>query len=227
MKSSAFTMIELIIVMVVAGILAAVMIPRLERDNLRMAANQVVRHIQYTQHLAMNNDIYDHSDSQWYKDRWQIKFGKTVGSDGMWSYTIYSDYGNKDGVPNVAEIANNPIDRNRKMTGGYSSGTIAYGDIDATNELNIGHEYSIKDIDFLGGCQSGDTQKWLSFDNMGRPFYRGAHLLDTPFMDGIHNRQITSQCVIELCQVSDCTSVAADKKVIIQIEPETGYVHII
>ena len=47
MKSSAFTMFELIIVIVVAGILAAVLIPRLERDNLRMAASQVIRHIQY------------------------------------------------------------------------------------------------------------------------------------------------------------------------------------
>ena len=65
-------MIELIIVIIVAGILAAVMIPRLERDNLREAANQVVRHIQYTQHLAMMNDVYDATNTSWYQNRWTI-----------------------------------------------------------------------------------------------------------------------------------------------------------
>ena len=77
LKKSAFTMIELIIVIVVAGILAAVMIPRLERDNLREAANQVVRHIQYTQHLAMMNDVYDASTPSWYQNRWSINLCST------------------------------------------------------------------------------------------------------------------------------------------------------
>lgn len=71
-------MIELIIVVVVAGILAAVMIPRLERDNLREAANQVVRHIQYTQHLAMMNDVYDDGNTNWYQNRWSINLCSTA-----------------------------------------------------------------------------------------------------------------------------------------------------
>ncbi|MGB5964879.1 MAG: type II secretion system protein [Sulfurimonadaceae bacterium] len=74
MKHFAFTMLELIIVIIVAGILAAVMIPRLERDNLRMAANQVVRHIQYTQHLSMVNDVYDADDVNWSRRYWKIAF---------------------------------------------------------------------------------------------------------------------------------------------------------
>lgn len=77
-KKSGFTMIELIIVIVVAGILAAVMIPRLERDNLREAANQVVRHIQYTQHLAMMNDVYDAGNTNWYQNRWSINLCSTA-----------------------------------------------------------------------------------------------------------------------------------------------------
>ena len=72
MKKSAFTLIELIIVIVIAGILAAVMIPRLERDGLREAANQLVRHIQYTQHLAMVDDVYDAGVATWWGNRWTI-----------------------------------------------------------------------------------------------------------------------------------------------------------
>ena len=77
LKKSGFTLIELIIVIVVAGILAAVMIPRLERDGLREAANQVVRHIQYTQHLAMMNDVYDAGNANWYQNRWSINLCST------------------------------------------------------------------------------------------------------------------------------------------------------
>ncbi len=76
-------MIELIIVIVVAGILAAVMIPRLERDPTREAANEVVRHIQYAQHLAMVDDVYDAGNAAWYANRWKIVFagtGYTVSS---------------------------------------------------------------------------------------------------------------------------------------------------
>ena len=71
-------MMELIIVIVVAGILAAVMIPRLERDNLREAANQVVRHIQYAQHLAMVDDVYNAGNTNWYQNRWSINLCSTA-----------------------------------------------------------------------------------------------------------------------------------------------------
>ncbi len=73
---------ELIIVIVIGGILAAVMIPRLERDPTREAANQLVRHIQYAQHLAMVDDVYDASGT-WFQNRWKINFdttGYTVSS---------------------------------------------------------------------------------------------------------------------------------------------------
>ena len=85
MKKTGFTLIELIIVIVIAGILAAVMIPRLERDGLREAANQVVRHIQYTQHLAMVDDVYDASTANWYQNRWSINLCSTDYAVERWN----------------------------------------------------------------------------------------------------------------------------------------------
>jgi len=227
MYKKAFTMLELIIVLVVVGILTGVILPRLERDPLREGTNQVIRSLQYTQHLAMNNDIYNASDPTWFKERWQMKFSKTVGSGSKWSCTIYSDRLNQDGVPNISEIALNPIDHNRKLTGGYSATTIAFGESDSTAEMNIGNTYKILDVDFLGGCASGDGRKWISFDHIGRPYYRGAHLLDTPTMDGLQDRRILSQCQIVLCTVADCTMATAEEKRVIVIEPETGYIHLL
>lgn len=65
-------MIELIIVIVVAGILSAVMLPRLERDPAREAAEQVAQHIRYAQHLSMVNDVYDDTNPNWDENRWSI-----------------------------------------------------------------------------------------------------------------------------------------------------------
>jgi len=56
MKKPAFTMLELVFVIVVIGILAAVTIPRFERDNAGEAAYQIARHIRLAQHHAL---IYD------------------------------------------------------------------------------------------------------------------------------------------------------------------------
>ena len=55
MKKRAFTMIELIFVIVVVGILAAMIMPRLERNGAKEAATQLLTHIRsvsYT-HLTL------------------------------------------------------------------------------------------------------------------------------------------------------------------------------
>jgi len=68
-------MIELIIVIVVVGILAAVMIPKTDTEPARDAANQLSRHIQYAQHLAMVDDVYDDTDANWPDNRWGVIIG--------------------------------------------------------------------------------------------------------------------------------------------------------
>ena len=55
-------MIELIVIIVVVGILAAVAIPRVERNGLIEAADQLSSHIRYTQQLAMNDNKFNATD---------------------------------------------------------------------------------------------------------------------------------------------------------------------
>jgi prepilin-type N-terminal cleavage/methylation domain-containing protein len=74
LKKSAFTMMELVFVIVVVGILAAAIIPRADRDTLYEAAEQLQSHIKYTQHLALMDDVYDHTDDDWFENRWRITF---------------------------------------------------------------------------------------------------------------------------------------------------------
>lgn len=79
----AFTMIELIMIIVVVGILAVAVIPRVDRDTLVEATNQVASHVRYTQHLAMLDDKYNPKDPNWYRNRWKITFNNN-------SYSITS-----------------------------------------------------------------------------------------------------------------------------------------
>ncbi|WP_345993704.1 type II secretion system protein [Sulfurimonas sp. HSL-1716] len=221
MKRSAFTMLELVFVIVVIGILAAIFIPKFAQNKLSEAANQVISHIRYTQHLALMDDKYDANDAHWYQKRWQIFFAKTGGSGNKWAYTIYSDSNNYDGVPNPTEIALNPLDKTKRLTGGYSVGTVAYGDSDASDKLNLGNEYGITNITFSSNCSGSGLR--ISFDHLGRPMYDGPHKLDAPYTDGGASKLIQKDaggnpCIITLTRSSESTQIA--------IEPETGYVHI-
>ncbi|WP_310442421.1 type II/IV secretion system protein [Sulfurimonas sp.] len=218
----AFTMMELIFIIIVIGILAAVVIPRTGSNKLHEAAIQVVSHIRYTQHLAMVDDKFNTADNEWYKDRWQIMFANTAGSGNSWSYMIFSDsLGASTGTPDVNEHAVNPLDSSKFLTGGYSAGNIAFDDARATAELNIGKEYRITNVTFSANCEI--NSKRISFDHLGRPLYDGPHLLDEAYRDGANSRliQFTSgnPCTITLTDGSD--------NVVIAIEPETGYAHIL
>lgn len=216
---SAFTMLELVFVIVIIGILAAVIIPSTKTNPLQEAAIQLVSHIRYTQHLAMVDDKFDSNNLTWFKGRWQIKFSNTDGSDNRWAYAIFSDTGAYNGWPNVGETAVNPLNSSKRLTGGYSTGSIAYNDADATNKLNIGHAFSITDIDMTGGCLiADDGKKRISFDNLGRPIAGPLHYsgMTSPYKDIV---LIQSRCNVILKN--------SEGNITIAIEPITGYTHIL
>jgi len=209
----AFTLIEIIFVLVVIGILAAVIIPRTQRDPLREVAIQIVSDIRYTQHLAMIDDKYDGTDSNWYRNRWQMLFAKsknTSGKDtgGNYAYTIFSDYkGTSTGNPDTGEIAVNPLDKNKLLSGGYS-GVIDWEDPKASKKLNIGYSYGITKI-----SSSGCGGKRISFDNLGRPFKGN----DQSWNDSTSSI-LKTQCIF--------TFFIGSENIKIYIEPETGYAHL-
>ncbi len=215
----AFTMLELIFVVVIVGILLATIVPNFQRNSVKEAADQLISRIRYTQHLAMMNDRFDITDSSWFLSRWQIKFFNNLGSDNEWSYTIFSDWkAGHAGNPDPDEVAVNPIDPTKYLTGGTSgAGLIHYGDSNATMDMNIGHKYGITSVQFGGGCRS--SVKYLNFDYLGRPF--NSFPLSLPYelpASGYH-KLLTSACNITL---SDGV-----KNITIAIEPETGYAHIL
>ena len=70
----AFTMIELVFVIVVLGILAALALPRMDRDLRQEAKDNLLSDICYTQHLALTDNKTNPADPNWQSKLWKITF---------------------------------------------------------------------------------------------------------------------------------------------------------
>jgi len=220
MFNKAFTLYELIIIIILISILSFTIIPRINNNGLYDAANQVLFHIRYTQHLAFIDNKFDLNKPDWYKERWQIFFtNRSSEFKNSWSYIIFSDSYGHTGKPDKSEIATNPLNRTENLTGGYTSGGsgIRYENKESTQIMNIGERYRIEDVKFIHCGRS----KRVSFDQFGRPYYGDLSSLDEPF-----KRKLTKQCKILLC-LKECRVSSEDEKIAIVIEPETGYAHIL
>lgn len=216
MKKSAFTMLELVFVIVAIGILSAVFIPRFGQNKLSEAANQLISHIRYTQHLALMSDEYNASDASWYKKRWQIVFSSADAyANNKPSYSIFSDK-DADGSVDPNELALNPIDKTKYMTGGVTG----YAQLDirnmstfvGTKELNLGTKYKIDTVSLSASCSNGTK---IAFDHLGRPLKGPLSGYASPYPN---NDLISNPC--------DITMTSSYGTAIIRIEPETGYVHL-
>ncbi len=195
----AFTMLELIAVIVIVSILSVVLLPRFSDDKLREAADQIISHIRYTQHLAMIDDRYSPTDANWPKERWQIGFWQCANGD--WYYIVGHDLDHGGGI-GIAESAVDPSDRKHLFT----SNACVLTD-DESGSILITRKFGINGITLSPAC--GDN-RYIAFDNMGRP-YRST--LGAAAYDIVRNR-------------CDVTFTADDGNFTIAIEPETGYVHL-
>ncbi len=195
----AFTMMELIFVIAVIGILATIISPRFSSNKLQEAATQVLAHIRYTQHLAMIDDKYDASVSDWFRENWQIEFSSAANV----YYQIYSDF-NHAGNANTDETAIDPL------TGNILRGSVF------TSTANLGKVYGIKSVTFSSSCRDAEANKELSFDYLGRPyFYVSA---TKPDSSDIFKYLLKDDCEISLADANDTVTIV--------VHPETGYAQI-
>ncbi len=209
----ALTFIEVIFVIVIIGIISALIAPNFKDESLIKAANQVANHLRYTQHLALLDDKFDPNDKYYYKGNWQLHFGKSDYTNKKYAYTIYSDKPTYQGNPELKEMAKNPLNPKQYLSGGYS-GILYTTNEKATKELNIGKKYGIEKVEFKN-C--GSSAQRISFDYLGRPIYGNLKTNEK-----LYSRLIRKTCHIWLCKDTSC-----NQKIIIAIEPETGYIHIL
>lgn len=198
MKRYAFTMLEVVFVIVVISILAVLALPNFNRNLLQEAAEQVSGHIRYTQHLAMNDDKFDPNDSTWWRERWQMRFRLLTGEYG---YVIFSD------ANQLANADNNETARD-PLTGELLNGFLNF------SNGNLTETYGINNI-VVSCFQDDNTQVATNvgaivFDNIGRP-YRGVSDATTP----------TQYLLTQSCNI---TLVNDEGNATITVAPQTGYV---
>ncbi len=198
----AFTMLELVIVIVVIGILAATVAPTFQRDTNAEAAQQFMSHVRYTQHLAMVEDKFDPTNPVWFIGRWQIRL-----DDGK--YAIGSD-SNLDSILIENELATDPLDSNKRLDGGIiATGDEISGNMDLTSEYDV----TIASTGASGCSYAINTPLIISFDHLGRPLV-GDISGDT--ISYPSNRLLAADCNLTF-------SGGSEDPVVVTITPETGY----
>ena len=216
----AFTMIELVFVIVVIGILAATILPSTKTNPLQEAAVQLVSHIRYTQHLAMVDDKFDMNDPNWYKKRWQLVFSTGEFTGNGQAYTIFSDTaGGSTGNAQESEIARNPQNREQIMTGGYgNTAAINYNsnDFKGMKKLNIGKSYGVTSVTLSGAGAGACSNSRIVFDHLGR-LIKGDISGNTSAYES--DNLVRVPCDVKLKNTTE--------SVTLRIEPETGYVSIL
>jgi len=213
----AFTLLELVFVIVVIGIISSIVLSDVKTNRLRDAATQLVEHIYYTQYLAMKDDKFN-VDSKWYEERWQIRFTSDgIAETGYTSaYAIFSDFNGAHSThPEFNELAKDPLTGDA-ISGGVTN-AVLYSDDGVYQKANLGISYGVDSISFSSSCQYYGSMR-IAFDHLGRPIK--GNIGSTTVNSNIDTlKYITSTCEITLHSGAD--------SITISIEPETGFTTIL
>jgi prepilin-type N-terminal cleavage/methylation domain-containing protein len=204
----AFTMIELIMVIIVLGILASFAIPRLDRDVSQEAADSILSNIRYTQHLALVDDKHLFNDPTWQRRYWKIMFATCQNGDLF--YRIGSD-DNSDGngMFTQTEAAIDPI--NGKPFFMANNDANCDADTSVSNNIFLTKRFGVTAIDTTA-C---NNVAHIGFDHLGRPHQSyGASAIPN------YASYLNAQCTFTFT-LSDGNSFS------ISIAPETGYAQIV
>jgi len=217
-KQLGFTMLELIMVIVVLGILAALALPKLDKDFTQEAADNVLSNMRYTQHMALMADRQKYDDIQWQKSFWQISF--QTCSDGALFLSIGSDT-NYNGSLDQNETVIDPA-TGKTM---YWDKTSPCADIEETASTSplvfLSAKYGVKTISRSGSCNAVtiDTSDTITsgnanigFDHLGRLHVDFSNN-DTPNYSSYINSNAPCSFTFDL---------ENDESFTIDILPETG-----
>lgn len=204
MKRFAFTLMELVFVIIVIGILAVLAMPNFSTNPLNQATEQIAGHIRYTQHLAMVDDKYSDTNSTWFASNWQIWFRI---SGGKYYYEVFSDE-NQEGNSNANEEAIDPMTHQN-----LGNGDVGVG-LPANKDVSITEKFGITGMSFSANCKLGQGGK-IAFDSLGRPYGDVSYDPNDPYY-----KYLTQPCVIQMKHGG------SDKNSTITIQPETGYVSV-
>ncbi len=186
-------MIELLVVIVIIGIIAASLSFDFAPNRLQLAADQLIKDIRFTQSLALKDDKYQpfpesnssveqNQSKYWFKQWWQIKF---TNANGNIIYYIFSDKAdtncsnfNKKIIHTqyAQELAKNGEEKYKIGISSEETNNTNYPNIkDIEKALNLTKTYGIVRIEYDGYSPSSMPNNMgnrinLLFDNNGNVF---------------------------------------------------------
>jgi len=158
----AFTMIELVLVIIVMGILAAMALPRYQNDIRQEAADNILSAIRYTRLMALTDNVTNPRDNKWQRAFW--RFGIEGCSDDGIFYYISSDKDYEGDIDN-SEIINDPTNGLHLM-GANNQPCETVIQSGASPNIFLTKHFGIKEGD-IDICTSGG--QYIGFDYLGRP----------------------------------------------------------
>jgi type II secretory pathway pseudopilin PulG len=215
LKQLAFTIIELVFVIIVLGILASLAMGRMDRDLRQEASETILSHIRLTQQLALDDNKHlPNFSANWQRAYWRIQF-KNCSTTGEVKpiYNVGSDLDLSGGSDiSKGESAIDPINGKYLYATCFSSSLAS----DVSRDILIGQKFGVTNLK-LNGCSSiaGSTANQIAFDYLGRP-HRGIAGYDA---FSSFDRIIRTDCNLTIT-LSDSTTFS------IIIEKETGHAYI-
>ena len=224
-KKSAFTMIELVFVIVILGILSSLAMGRMDRDLEQEAANTILSHIRLTQQLALNDNKHRSDNNvDWQKTYWRFEFTNCDFEGNV--KPIYS-VGSASIDSSIGKLAkeDTAID---PSNGKYMFATCNENMIgnDVSEQIFVGKHFGIEKMEMKKCTSPQYTGQNFGFDYLGRPHvgisgYRGAN--------GYFNKLATRDCELIVTMGTDINNdgeVNEDDSFKIIIESETGHAYI-
>ena len=185
----AFTMLEMVFVVVMLGVMAVVAVMYIPQTKLQQAADYMIQNLKYAKSLAQTDDRYfamrdssinNYSDQQaqyWQAGMWQVQFHFGGGVTKN-SYSVYADTArpnaattNFDGRPMSGDlIAKDP--QNKTCLSGYSQNNLpseCENNISKDVRLEETYDVVFDNITLPDTCKETNTAR-VYFDNDGMPY---------------------------------------------------------
>ncbi len=203
-------MLELVFVIVVLGIIAALAIPRLDRDRQQEAADSVLSNIRYAQRLALLDNKQKFDDAQWQKEFWRIEFESCASGSGFF-FSIGSDIGHTGSLAKT-ETALDPANGKPLFWRNTSSCTNG-GDGTVSENIFLSKKFGVASVAGTGGCNG---VSYIGFDHLGRP-----HTGFTGSVQPDNGSYMSTVCTFTFTMKNGSDTFA------VTIQPETGYAQIV
>jgi prepilin-type N-terminal cleavage/methylation domain-containing protein len=217
-NSSAFTLIEILIVIVIIGIIVATLLFDYSPNKLQLATDQLIKDIRFAQSLALKEDKYQpfpinasskeqNRSKYWFKQWWQLKFAKD-GNDII--YMVFSDQpanGKTNNFDRKVITSSHKYELAKYADGRYVYGgkTYLYKYERANQDANLS-KFGIKKVILVSqyGNKYNGSIRFL-FDNFGNVFLSEGKRGDKNDINPFKNRNmLIKNAILYLCLNLTC-----------------------